>query len=104
RAGARPKSCFRGGGGSTQVLGAHMRTKEQVVEIIQSAFAPLDCVAELHDYNRVVGFRVYGPNNEPLLKFKETPVDGLLSGPGLETIISAARRNVEQQGFKLDPW
>ncbi|MCC8686087.1 hypothetical protein ABFU27_02650 [Xanthomonas campestris pv. raphani] len=81
-----------------------MRTKEQVVEVIQSAFAPLDCVAELHDYNTVVGFRVYGPTNEPLLKFKETSVDSLLSGPGLETIIDAARRKVEQKGFKLDPW
>ena len=81
-----------------------MRTKEQVVEIIQSAFAPLGCVAELHDYNRVIGFRVYGPSNEPLLKFKETPVDSLLSGHGLETIIDAARRRVEQKGFELDPW
>ena len=81
-----------------------MRSKEQVVEIIKSAFAPLRCVAEIHDYNRVVGFRVYGPANEPLLKFKETSVDSLLSGPGLETIIDAARRKVEQKGFKLDPW
>lgn len=81
-----------------------MRTKEQVVEIIQSAFAPLDCVAELHDYNSVVGFRVYSPSSEPLLKFKDAPIDSLLSGPGLETIIDAARRKVEQKGFKLDLW
>ncbi|WP_426701488.1 hypothetical protein ACPPVV_00280 [Rhodanobacter sp. Col0626] len=81
-----------------------MRAKDQVIEILQSAFMPLECVAELHDFNKDVGFRVYGPDNAPLLTFKDTPIDGLLSGPGLGTIIEAVRRRVEQKGHKLNPW
>lgn len=78
-----------------------MRTKDQVVEILQSTFSPLECVAELHDYNEKVGFRIYAPGNEPLLRFEDTAIDSLLSGPGLRTIIEAARQHVENKGHTV---
>ena len=81
-----------------------MRTKEQIVDLVQGAFAPLECVAELSDYRTKIGFRVYGVNDQPILKFEPIPIHQLASGQGLVTIIEAARRRVEERGIALAPW
>jgi len=79
-----------------------MRSKEQVKSIVESAFAPLTCVAELHD--KTFGFRVYGAEKEPVITFADQPVDTLRSGPGLEMVIVAIRSGLERKGFQLFPW
>lgn len=81
-----------------------MRSKAQVRSIVESAFAPLRCVAELQDHGEKFGFRVYGPDNEPVVTFADQPMDALRDGPGLETVIVALRKGLERKGFELFPW
>lgn len=44
-----------------------MRSKEQVKSMVESAFAPLRCVAELQGDGDKFGFRVYGPDQGPVI-------------------------------------
>jgi hypothetical protein len=81
-----------------------MRSKEDVKAIVESAFAPLRAVAELSGNQETFAFRVYGPDNEPIISFAEQPIDTLRSGPGLEVVIVAIRKGVERKGFTLFPW
>ena len=39
-------------------------SSEEVLEKVRRAFAPFHVVAELQDYHRKLGFRVYGENGE----------------------------------------
>ena len=41
-----------------------MLTSEEVLDKVQRAFAPYHVVAELQDYHRKLGFRVYGEDDE----------------------------------------
>jgi hypothetical protein len=81
-----------------------MRSKQQVKAIIETAFAPLRAVAELSGDQETFAFRVYGPDNEPIISFCDQPVDTLRSGPGLEMVVVAIRKGVERKGFTLFPW
>lgn len=81
-----------------------MRSKEHILALIQAAFDPLECVAELTDYQTKVGFRVYGADGQPMVTFRPVPVDQLASGPGLVSIIEGARRRVEARGVALGAW
>ena len=81
-----------------------MRSKEQVKAIVESAFAPLKAVAELSGNQETFAFRVYGSDNEEIIRFADQPIDTLRSGPGLEMVIVAIRKGVERKGFALFPW
>lgn len=81
-----------------------MRTKPDVLEIIQTAFLPLRCVAELHDYDQKVRFRVFSPEDEALLFLEGTPIDSLVQGNKLATVLEHARRRIEKKGYRLNQW
>lgn len=80
------------------------RTKEQARRIVAAAFAPLECVAELQDYDNRLGFRIYSPDDQPVVTVEPIPVRRLLSGPSLATVIERAREVVIERGYSLDPW
>lgn len=80
-----------------------VRSIEDVVAILEEAFRPLECVAELADYDHKLGFRVYLPDGE-FVTFLPMPVDQLRSGPGLRTVIEAMRSKVQQKGVELRDW
>lgn len=48
-----------------------MRTDQEINEIIQQAFKPLRCVAEIWDYGEKIRFRVYRPDDRPLIQYSE---------------------------------
>lgn len=80
-----------------------MRSNETIIETLQSAFLPLKCVVELHDFDHFIGFRVYSPAHDPIITFEDQPVTNLLSGPALGTIILSVRDKLKNKGFDIYP-
>ena len=81
-----------------------MRTTQEVLQIIRTAFSPLRCEVELHDYDQRVRFRVFTSDDEAILRMEDTPVEDLQSGSKLKTIVSAAQARIEKKGFELNQW
>jgi hypothetical protein len=79
-----------------------MRTKERVLEILETAFLPLACKAELHKDE--IGFRVDGPNGDVLWRQPKAPASKYMVGPTLEQVVKDARAQLEDEGHELGPW
>lgn len=77
---------------------------ETATRSIASAFEPLECVVEVWDYGQKVRFRVFSPEDKPLLTVKDALARRVRDPDGLEFIVSAARERVEAKGYKLNPW
>ena len=80
-----------------------MLDKSELVPIFQSAFLPLECVAELQDYDHAFGFRVYLPSGE-YITHKEPDVSVLLHDRQLTAVIERYRAKVASIGIALLPW
>ena len=85
-----------------------MRTQEEILDVLRSAFKPRRCQAEAGDFKRGFRLLVLRPDDSKLIEF---PGDGwypfaLVVGNDaeLERIVKSVRRQVEEEhGFKLDP-
>ena len=53
-----------------------MIKKEDLIQIIQAAFSPLECVAELKNYGHGIGFCVYLPDIDNVI-FEENNAENL---------------------------
>lgn len=80
-----------------------MFEKSQLVGIVESAFAPLRCVAELQDYEHAFGFAVYLPDGSRI-KYEEKNAALLQNESLLSSAISAVRVKIEAQGIVLSKW
>jgi hypothetical protein len=77
---------------------------ETVVQSIESAFEPLECVVEVFDFQRRLRFRVFDPSDNPLFTMSEILVRSMSDPGGLNTIVTECRSRVEQKGYILNPW
>jgi len=80
-----------------------MRDNAEIKMIVEGAFHPLRCVAEIHDYDMKLRFRVFDVDN-PLLVFPEEVLAGLRDDTALEALIRSARDCLERRGYSLEPW
>jgi hypothetical protein len=81
-----------------------MRTNEQITRVIEGAFRPLRCVAEIWDYEKKLRFRVFDANDQPVVTFPEQLIASLSSDAQLSELISQARDRVQSKGHSLDAW
>jgi len=79
-------------------------TSEQILEKIRKAFSPFHVVAELQDYHRKLGFRVYGENDEIIGTYEGALVEDLRNPANLKQLIKDARDHVRSKGKTLNPW
>jgi hypothetical protein len=79
-------------------------TSEEILDKIRKAFAPYHVVAELQDYHRQLGFRVYDNDNEIIDTFEGSLVQDLRDPANLKRMILDARAAVERQEKALKPW
>jgi hypothetical protein len=79
-------------------------TSEEILDKIRKAFAPYHVVAELQDYHRQLGFRVYDTDNETIDTFEGNLVQDLKNPANLKRMILKARAAVERQQRVLKPW
>lgn len=83
---------------------AMMLTSDEILDKIRKAFAPYHVVAELQDYHRQLGFRVYDENNEIIDTFEGSLVQELKNPANLKRLIADARDVVEARNKPLKPW
>ena len=79
-------------------------TSDEILDKIRRAFAPYHVVAELQDYHRQLGFRVYDNDNEIIDTFEGNLVQDLKNPASLKQMILEARAAVERQHKTLKPW
>ena len=77
---------------------------EEAARIAERAFLPLDCVAEVQDFRNRLGFRIYDPDNVPLLTVKDLTAPQVTDPKRLQAILLESRERVEKQGHALSPW
>jgi hypothetical protein len=80
-----------------------MLDKTELVGIVESAFAPLKCVAELQNYNHAFGFAVYLPDGSRI-KHEEKNVTVLQNESALSFVVLSVRTRIETKGIALDKW
>ena len=80
-----------------------MLKKKQLVYIVRYAFSPLECVAELQNYEHAFGFRVGLPDGTGII-YEEKNASLLQDEGRLASLISEIRSRVEKTGVILDPW
>lgn len=81
-----------------------MLTSDEILDKIRKAFAPYHVVAELQDYHRQLGFRVYDVDNEIIDTFEGSLVQDLKDPANLKRLIVEARARVERRSKALKPW
>jgi hypothetical protein len=79
-------------------------TSEEILEKIRRAFAPFHVVAELQDYHRQIGFRVYGENDEIVGTYEGALVEELRNPANLKQLIMDTRSDIHDKDRKLNPW
>ncbi len=80
-----------------------MLKKTELVGILTSAFAPLECVAELQNYDHAFGFAVYLPDGNRIKHEAKNTME-LLNESVLSSIILSVRSKIEAKGIVLDKW
>ena len=81
-----------------------MKTNDEIRNIVETAFNPLRCVAEIWDFDQKLRFRVFDPKDEVVLTFPNEVLRHLRDGDALRNVILAARARIEEKGFLLEPW
>ncbi|MEP6998556.1 MAG: hypothetical protein ABI900_12970 [Betaproteobacteria bacterium] len=79
-------------------------TSDEILDKVRKAFAPYHVVAELQDYHRQLGFRVYDEDNEIIATFEGSLVQDLKDPANLKRLIIDARAAVERRDKVLKPW
>jgi hypothetical protein len=77
---------------------------EEIRAIVEQAFRPLRCVAEIWDYEQKLRFRVFDNNDVGVLRMESAVLRDLRDEQNLRNVLSAAHETVEEKGFRLDPW
>ena len=78
-------------------------TSEEILEKVRRAFAPYHVVAELQDYHRKLGFRLYD-KDEIVGTFEGNLIQDLKNPANLKRMLLETRAYVEGINKKLSPW
>lgn len=79
-------------------------TSEEILEKVQRAFAPFHVVAELQDYHRKLGFRVYGESDEIIGTYEGSLVEDLRNPANLKQLIMDTRAHIQSRNKHLNAW
>ena len=81
-----------------------MLTNTEIKTIVESAFRPLRCIAEVWDYDQKLRFKVFGPDDKGIIKVPELVLRKVRKKSELYASISLLRERVEGKGFDLLAW
>jgi len=79
-------------------------TSEEILDKVRRAFAPFHVVAELQDYHRELGFRVYGEYDEIIGTYEGSLMEDLRTPANLKQLIMDTRADIESRNRHLKPW
>jgi len=79
-------------------------TSDDILDKVRKAFAPFHVVAELQDYHRQLGFRVYAEHDEIVGTYEGNLIEDLRNPANLKQLILDTRATIESRGKRLNPW
>lgn len=79
-----------------------MLTNDQIKDIVEHAFRPLNCVAQITDYDHLLKFKVIDAEGNEILKKSDTVVEEVRDETNLREVLSVVREHMKDQGFRLD--
>lgn len=79
-------------------------SEEEVKKIIESAFQPYRCVAEIWDYGQKIRFKVFDKKGNGIFERRRIILREVSDKKRLENFLMAIKNEIEKQGIKLDPW
>lgn len=81
-----------------------MLTNTEIQTIVEGAFHPHRCVAEVWDYGQKLRFKVFAPDDKGVIEVPELVLSTVHEKSQLQATISLFRERVEEKGFGLQPW
>ncbi len=72
--------------------------------VAEAAFVPFSCVSKRHDYDNRLNFRVFDQSDEPILTVEDLVKSQFSDMDRLTDVLSAARQNLIERGYTLQPW
>ena len=79
-------------------------SSEDILGKVRRAFAPFHVVAELQDYHRELGFRVYGDHDVIIGTFEGNVMEDLRTPTNLKELLLDTRARIEAEGHPLNEW
>jgi hypothetical protein len=77
---------------------------QEAASIIESAFAPLRCVAEPSDYDYRIRICIFDSNAEPMLRMDDVLRPTFQDAKSLESLLNQIRSRVARRDIELVPW
>ena len=72
--------------------------------MVEGAFRPLRCVAEIWDYDDKLRFKVFDENNNSIIERPLLVLRELADEKTLSEFLRLIRTQVEEKGFTLESW
>ena len=79
-------------------------SSDEILEKLRKAFAPFHVVAELQDYHRKIGFRVYGEHDEIIGTYEGNLVEDLRNPANLKQLLVDTRAEIQSRAKHLNAW
>jgi len=96
------------GTGKTIEIGCEIMSEKiqttQATELLESAFKPLNCVAEAWDANYRIRYRIYDEAGNPLLSVDEITRPQFSDKRRFAAIIDKSREVLAKKGYQLELW
>jgi hypothetical protein len=74
---------------------------DKIKTLVEGAFQPLRCKAEIWDYGAKLKFKVYDQNNQIVY---EVPLAVLSDKGNLDAMLQGSRADIQGKGITLDAW
>jgi hypothetical protein len=81
-----------------------MRTNDEIKTIVEVAFRPLRCVAEVWDYDYRLRFRVFDEKGQGVVEVPDLVLRNLRDDTQLRDVPADVRERVIEKGHRLDAW
>ncbi|MGB5196444.1 MAG: DUF1652 domain-containing protein [Candidatus Deferrimicrobium sp.] len=81
-----------------------MRTDDEIKAIVEAAFRPLRCVAEVRDYSSKLRFKVFDDKDRGIVEVTDLVLRNLRDESQLRNVLVGVRQRVVEKGFRVDPW
>ncbi len=81
-----------------------MLANDEIKKMVEGAFIPLRCVAEIWDYGAKLRFKVFDQKGEGVIVMPEAILKNIRGEKQLRELLSQARERVQQKGFLLKQW
>jgi hypothetical protein len=81
-----------------------MLTDKEITNITQEAFSPLNCVAEIWDYDTKLRFKVFNDEGECVVELSQAILSTMRNKSNLQMLLSEFRAKVIKKSYTLNNW